>query len=179
LTRPFAWLAALALLELGGILQGAARFAAVGASPEPLAALLMSDARAASSTRRAPIRVDAILQRPLFAAGRAPFRPEQARPAAPASLPRLTGLVITEVRREAIFTAANGQKPLIVHEGDRLGTFTVTAIRTQEVELAGPLGTQTIRTAADAGLRSQFAHKLPVLAMIDPVRRERETESNQ
>ena len=120
----------------------------------------------------------AILQRPLFTAGHTLFRPERTRAAEPASLPRLTGLVITETRREAIFAVPSGQKPLVVREGDRMGTFTVTAIRTQEVELAGPLGARTLRPSADTGFRPQLACKIPVLAMIAPVRRECETESD-
>lgn len=135
--------------------------------------------QAKPSTKRASVPVDTMLQRPLFTAGRAPFRAERARPAEPASLPRLTGLIVTEIRREAIFAAASGQKPLVVHEGDRLGTLTVTAIDARRVELTGPLGTQTVHPAADASLRSQPAAKLPVLAMIGPVQREQETESNQ
>lgn len=94
-------------------------------------------------------------------------------------MPRLTGLVISGTRREAIFATPNGQKPLVVHEGDRLAAFTVTAIRAREVELTGPLGARTLHTAADTGLRSQVANKLPVLAMIAPARREQETESDQ
>ena len=139
----------------------------------------MPDAPQTPTSTKPAAQLDAILQRPLFTAGRTPFQPERARAAEPASLPRLSGLVITETRREAIFAAPSGHKPLVVHEGDRIGTFTVTAIRSREVELAGPLGRRTLRPAADMGLRPQLAHKMPVLAMIAPVRRERETESDQ
>jgi len=180
LTKPLLWLAVLATLELGGILLGVAGFTAIDAAPElPLARVMPDVPKTSIFMKPASARLDAILQRPLFTAGRTPFQPERARAAEPASLPRLSGLVITENQREAIFAAASGQKPLVVHEGDRMGTFTVTAIRAREVELAGPLGARTLRPSADTGLRPQIAYKMPVLAMIAPVRRERETESDQ
>jgi len=94
-------------------------------------------------------------------------------------LPRLAGLVITGHARRAIFASLDGQRPVVVSEGGQLGPFTVTAIQPGEVELTGPAGAHRLRPLSDAGLRSQFASKAAVLALIDPVRRELETESDQ
>jgi len=70
-------------------------------------------------------------------------------------------------------------RPVVVAEGSRLGPFTVTAIGPGAVELAGPAGVRTLRPSSDADLRSQSASKGPIMAWIDPVRREVETESDQ
>lgn len=64
-------------------------------------------------------------------------------------------------------------------EGGQLGPFTVVAVRPDGVDLSGPPGVRTLRPSSDAALRLQPASKPAVLALIDPERREAETESDQ
>ncbi len=183
--RPLALLAVL-LLETGCILQSLARLDAVEGEPPP--PVPQAPVRRAAAPEWAPVRIDAMLARPLFTPGRAPFRRDLAPASAPAAPPRLTGLIVAEQHGRAIFAGPDG-KPIVLGEGGRLGPFTVVAVRPDGVELAGPPGVRTVRPSIDAALRPPSAGKLPVLALpvlalpvlalIDPDRREAETESDQ
>lgn len=174
MNRPLALLAVF-LLEAGCILQGLARLAEVEeASPPPLP---YPTVLRAAAPGQASVNVEAMLARPLFTPGRAMPHRDRAPAPEPAAPPRLTGLIVAE-QRKAIF-AGPGGKPIVVGEGDRLGPFTVTAVRPDGVELAGPPGARTLRPSSDAALRSQPAYKPPLLALIDPDRREADTESDQ
>ena len=119
----------------------------------------------------------ALLARPLFTPGRTPFRGDRAHVPAEAP-PRLTGLIVAKRRGRAIFAGPDG-KPVVLGEGGRLGPFIVVAVRSDSVELAGPPGVRTLRPAGGAALRSQPVHEPAVLALIDPDRREAETENDQ
>lgn len=180
LAHRLAVFAGVALLELGCILRAAAPLE--DAEPMPLQAAhpaLLSRHTDQDAPKLPQAHLDAMLARPLFTPGRAPRRPEQPSPAAPPTPPRLAGLVIAGGERRAIFASPDGRRPIVVREGTQLGPFNVTAIHPAEVELTGPSGVRRLRPSSDAGLRSQFASKVAVVALIDPVRRELETESNQ
>ena len=92
--------------------------------------------------------VAAVLARPLFTPGRRPETPEAASPlAAPGrpELPRLTGILVTPAGRRAIFVALEGGHATVVTEGSAVGPWRVEAIRSAEVQLAGPDGRRTVR----------------------------------
>ena len=172
--KPLALLAVL-LLEAGCILQGLARLAEVEGELPPLP---QSAVHRVAAPERTPVRTEAMLARPLFTPGRALPPADRAAAPDPAALPRLTGLIVAEQRRRAIFAGPDG-KPIVLSEGGRLGPFTVAAVRPDGVDLTGPPGVRTLRPSHDAGLRSQFAYKVPILSLIDPDRREAETENDQ
>jgi len=170
---PLALLAVL-LLELGCILHGLARLTvAKGEPPLPQPVALH-----AALPKRAPVRTEAMLARPLFTPGRAPSRGVHAPAPEPAAPPRLTGLIVAEQRGRAIFAGPDG-KPVVMGEGGRLGPFTVLAVRPDGVDLSGPPGPRTLRPSSDAALRAQAVYKPAVLALIGPDRRELETENDQ
>ncbi len=182
LAHRLALVAGAALLEFGCILRAAAPLADADPDPAPSRSLEVTAPRLQTGQRSselAQVRVDTMLARPLFTPGRTPPRTDQGAQPAPVTLPRLAGLVISGGERRAIFAAPDGQRPVVVAEGSRLGPFTVTAIGPGTVELSGPAGIRTLRPSSDAGLRSQSASKGPIMARIDPVRRELETESDQ
>ena len=170
----------IALLGLGCILRAAAPLADAELMPvQSHHPALLSRHMDHNAPKLPQAHLDAMLSRPLFTPGRAPRRPEQPSLAEPATPPRLAGLVIDGGERRAIFVASIGERPIVVREGTQIGPFTVTAIHSAEVELTGPFGMRRLRPSSDSGLRSQFAFKAAIVALIDPVRRELETESNQ
>ncbi len=171
---------AVALVELASIWRSATPLMQADAMLSTPVPSIMPDApRPRPLPQGAQPRTDAMLARPLFMAGRAPPDAAAPAPATPAIPPRLTGLVIAQGERWAIFTGPDNRRPTTVAEGGALGPFTVTSIKPNEVELAGPQGVHRLRLAADADLRSRFATHYPVVALIDPVRREAETETDQ
>ncbi len=171
--EPLALLAVL-LLELGCILHGLARPSVVEGEPP-----LPQPASRAAAPERAPVRTEAMLARPLFTPRRALPHEDHAPALEPAvASPRLTGLIVAEQRGRAIFAGPDG-KPVVLGEGGRLGPFTVVAVRPDGVDLSGPPGLRTLRPSSDAALRPQAVYKPAVLALIDPDRRELETENDQ
>ncbi len=68
---------------------------------------------------------------------------------------------------------------LLVDEGGRLGRFTVRAIRRGEVELAGTGGSTVLSPSPDAILRDELRPPPANVPLIDPFRREAETENDQ
>ncbi len=172
--------AAVAVVELGLIWHGATPLM----DPEPAAGLpapMLPPGLPAKTVAPKPIQtpVGAILSRPLFRPCRAPPHAASPAPAAAATPPRLTGLVIADGERRAIFAGLDGQRPSVVGEGGKVGPFTITSIRPGEIELAGPAGVHRLHLASDAGVRSQFAYRIPIAWPIDPARREAETETDQ
>jgi len=176
-------LAAIALLEFGCILQAASPLADADAASQPFQPPTPATSpalfRRQPSLERMQARVSALQARPLFTPGRTPYHPEPPPPADPAQPPRLTGLIVMQGVRRAIFAASGGQKPSVVTEGSRLGPFTVTAIAADKIELTGPAGVYTLHPSSDAGERSLFAFNDPIVPLISPIRREAETESDQ
>ena len=170
----FRALLAVLLLETGCTLYGLTRPAVV---EEPVPPPPPAAPRAAPS-ERAPVGTEAMLARPLFTPGRALPGPGTPAPVPMAAPPRLTGLLVADQRGRAIFAGPDG-KSIVLGEGGRLGLFTVVAVRPDGVELAGPPGLRTLRPSSDAALRPRSAAGPPILALIDPDRREAETESDQ
>ena len=91
---------------------------------------------------------------------------------------RLAGIVVAGPVRQAIFAAPDGTM-LLVDEGGRLGAFTVRAIRRDEVEVMGAGGSVVLSPSPDAVLRDEWRLLPANVPLIDPVRREAETESDQ
>jgi hypothetical protein len=85
--------------------------------------------------------IDTILARPLFTPDRRPpHQPHvEAAPVAAVGPPRLAGVLISPAGKAAIF-AADGPKPIVVHEGGKLGQYTVQLIEAGRVTLQGPGG---------------------------------------
>ncbi len=171
-------LAALAALEAGLVVLGLARPSAPGPAPAASTAEFV-DAPAIASHHSAAAIADRLLARPLFASGR---RPMSAAPAAgpppPAPPPRLAGLLLMDGVRRAIFAGAD-TAPISLAEGGRVGLFQVIAIGADQVELDGPSGHWTLRPGADPNLRIRLAWASPLRPLIDPDRREAETETDQ
>jgi len=176
-------LAAIAILEFGCILRAASPLADADAASEPFQPPAPATSPAPflrqPSPERMQARVSALQARPLFTPGRTPYHAEPPPPAESMRPPRLTGLIVMQGVRRAIFAASDGQKPSVVTEGGQLGPFTVTAIAANEVELTGPAGVYTLHPSSDAGVRSLFAFNDAILPLISPTRREAETESDQ
>lgn len=170
--RLIALLAVLAL-EVACILHGLAPLAEVEAPPLPVPQPV---APRAAASQRTPVSVEAVLARPLFTPGRAPFHRDHAPTPVLAAPPRLTGLIVAEQRGRAIFAGPDG-KPIVLGKGGRLGPFTVVAVGPDGVELDGPPGVRLLRPSRGAG--PPPGDRRPVLALIDPERREAETESDQ
>lgn len=171
MNRLLALLAVLAV-EVACILHGLAPLAEIEAPPPPVPPV----APRVAASQRTPVSIEALLARPLFTPGRAPPQRDHAPAPVLATPPRLTGLVFAEQRGRAIFAGPDG-RPIVLGKGGRLGPFTVVAVRPDGVELDGPPGVRLLRPSRGAG--SPPADRRPVLALIDPERREAETESDQ
>lgn len=90
-----------------------------------------------------------ILARPLFSPDRRPAAGLDSVTAAGArGLPRLTGILVGPFGRSAIF-ASNGNTPIVLGEGGRIGAYTIKSIGAAEVRLDGPHGVQRLRPAFD------------------------------
>jgi general secretion pathway protein N len=136
------WVLAAVLVAV--IAVEAARRVAPRAAPVPANAAIRSAAPASAEPVAA--WTSTILARPLFSPERRPSAPAAvaaAEPAAPQSLPRLAGIVVTPRSRTAIFS--NGaDHSTIATEGATVGEWRVVAIHAEAVELAGPDGARTV-----------------------------------
>ena len=92
---------------------------------------------------------------------------------------RLSGIVVAGGERVAIFAGDPGAPMLAVREGDVLGQERVVWINPHGVQLDGPAGTRLVTPGDDALTRTTLAPMIAPLPMIDPYRRERETENDQ
>jgi hypothetical protein len=101
------------------------------------------------------------LARPLFNPDRRPVAVAQAGSNATAALPRLSGIMITEAGRRAIFAATGAAKPQVVVEGDTVGGNLVRSISVEEVVLVGPDGPHRLHLA--------FDRQSPGAAMMPPI----------
>lgn len=100
------------------------------------------------------------LARPLFNADRRPVAAAAGSNAADA-LPRLSGIMITQAGRRAIFAATGAGKPLVVVEGGTVGGNLVQSITLGEVVLIGPDGPHRLHLA--------FDREVPGTAMVPPI----------
>jgi hypothetical protein len=90
--------------------------------------------------------LSAVLARPLFQSDRRPFlNSAKVEP----SVGRLTAIMITENDKRLIFSGAPGGKPVVVTEGDHIGSDIVQSISTERASLAGPDGVKFIQPSFD------------------------------
>ena len=105
----------------------------------------------------------AVLARPLFSRTRRPPQEAEAG-AAPGKPPplRLTGTLVSQAGRQAIFASAAGGKAVAAGVGGRVGVFTVAAITAGEVTVLDPDGgAQVLRPKADPAVRTTAAPAVP------------------
>lgn len=87
-----------------------------------------------------------ILARPLFRADRKPYMTnDQDVSTAPIDLPRLTGILLASDVKRAIFAPDGSDKPIVVTEGESVGSWRVQEITPDSVTMTGPDGTRRIR----------------------------------
>ena len=124
-------------------------------SPSPLAA--GPGAAIATAPDRAA-EVQTVLGRPLFDPRRRPASQPNAPatpPPSPASVPRVSGVLVSAAGRSAIFSLPGNEKALVAHEGGQVGGFTVQSISSGQVTLLGPDGTTVLRPTLRKGLPAQ------------------------
>ena len=91
--------------------------------------------------------VKLVLARPLFSENRrAP--PPNSRTFS--ILPRLTGVLITQEIRIALFDGGSAGKCVSLGQGDRLGDFIISLVTPGEVVVTGPDGTRVLHPTFDA-----------------------------
>jgi len=152
---------------VGGLLVGAAVAGAIVFATQPLLPddIPARPARSASggppAGRQAPADAAAdqlrrwaasSLARPLFNANRRPVASAEGGPNVAAALPRLSGIMITQTGRRAIFAATGAGKPQVVDEGGTVGGNLVQSITLNEVLLVGPDGPHRLHLAFDGAL---------------------------
>lgn len=123
-----------------------------------LQATLAAAAPAAVSHRQDWVQT--VLARPLFAPNR---RPPAGLAAAPASLPRVAGILVNGNSRSVIFAAAGGGKPQVVAEGAEVAGFRVQSIESGQVTVVGPGGPLVLRPSFDPSPRPAAVPQLPGL----------------
>lgn len=90
------------------------------------------------------------LARPLFSPTRRPAAgPAAAAPGAPASLPRVTAILVSPSGKSVIFAAGDGGKPVVAGEGGRVGAYQVQSIEAGRVTVLGPSGPQVLGPSFD------------------------------
>jgi hypothetical protein len=96
----------------------------------------------------------AILARPLFRPDRHPFpvNDQDAASTAPIDLPRLTGILMSDDLRRAIFAPDGADKAIVVAEGENVGDWRVQEIAADSVTMVGPDGTRRLRPKFAANL---------------------------
>jgi hypothetical protein len=87
-----------------------------------------------------------ILARPLFRPDRHPFPTGgQEVSTAPVDLPRLTGILMSDDIRRAIFAPDGADKAIVVAVGESVGDWRVQEIAADSVTMVGPDGTRRLR----------------------------------
>jgi hypothetical protein len=87
------------------------------------------------------------LARPLFRADRhaVPTGDQEALSTAPVDLPRLTGILMSDDLKRAIFAPDGADKAIVVAEGENVGDWRVQEIAADSVTMVGPDGTRRLR----------------------------------
>lgn len=137
-------LVAVALTALIGI----ELFVSSGGDTESAApqAAQTAEAAPAAETQSPSEFADTILARPLFRADRHPYATnDQDVSTAPIDLPRLTGILLASDIKRAIFAPDGSEKPIVVSEGESVGSWRVQEIAPDSVTMTGPDGTRRIR----------------------------------
>ena len=103
------------------------------------------------------------LARPLFSRDRRPTPVVAKVGGEPvmASIPRLTGVLVTPLGSSAIFASPNGGKPVIAAPGTALGPYVVQTIEPGQVTVAGPDGTLHLHPSYDATARQATVAEAP------------------
>ena len=123
--------------------------------PSPRPVPPARDSVAVPSADPGPLWVTTLLARPLFSPSRRPLAVAGPRAATAAPLPRLTGVLIGNTTRGAIFAAQTDGKPIMVTEGNWIGAYRVRSITAGLVILFGPEGELALRpTFAPAAVPS-------------------------
>jgi hypothetical protein len=114
----------------------------IGAPP----AAQTAEAAAPAETQSPSEFAEAILARPLFRADRHPYATnDQDVSTAPIDLPRLAGILLASDLKRAIFAPDGSDKPIVVSEGENVGSWRVQEIAPDSVTMTGPDGTRRIR----------------------------------
>jgi len=100
-----------------------------------------------STTDGGKALIDTILSRPMFNPDRRPI--VTAAASAPGGMARLTGIIVTDAAKFAIFAASASGKPVVVREGGRLGVYDVREIGSEGVTVIGPDGPVVVKPAFD------------------------------
>jgi hypothetical protein len=125
-----------------------------GAQPVVIPARAPQQARPVQRLQSPPVEdlISTTLAHPLFSATRRPPEPAVSnRPADTELNVRLTGIVIAQDRRTAIF-AMQGAKPLERVLGEMVSNWHVDSIAPHAVKLGGPAGTTTLEPKSDPAL---------------------------
>jgi len=111
-----------------------------------LPAAQTAEAAPAADTQSPAEYAGAVLARPLFRADRKPYETnDQDVSTAPVDLPRLTGILLASDVKRAIFAPDGSDKPIVVSEGENVGSWRVQEIAADSVTMTGPDGTRRIR----------------------------------
>ncbi|MBV8573651.1 MAG: hypothetical protein JOZ58_01240 [Acetobacteraceae bacterium] len=96
--------------------------------------------------------VATILARPVFSPLRRPPASAGAKGNGPPELGRLTGVLIANSEKRAIFASENG-KPVVAEEGARIGAYEVRSIEPGQVTVLGPEGIRVLEPVYDPKAR--------------------------
>lgn len=123
-------------------------------TPRPLEAATRPGSGAGPALDRGAGRplawAETMLARPLFSPDRRPAAVAATGATnAPASLPRLAGILMDGPRRSVIFAAPDGARPTVVAEGGNLGGFHVQSVEAGQVTIVGPDGAHVLRPSFD------------------------------
>lgn len=139
-----------AILGLAGVIAAEVTVGSAVAPVEAAGRVAAAPAPAigdpAAGERQRAVRVTEVLARPLFSPNR---RPLASVGKTQNGLSRLTGVVITDGRKLAIFAPASGGRPVVAEEGSHLGVYEIRTITGQGVTVAGPEGVLMIRPVFD------------------------------
>jgi hypothetical protein len=118
--------------------------------PQPAHTIHGATSEAESVAKDTAAWASAIIRRPLFAVNRRPPKTSghNAQIAA-TGLPRLSGIMITQAGRRAIFMPETG-KPITLGEGGSIDDYTIRRIAADRVVLSGAKGDMVLRPAYDA-----------------------------
>ncbi len=110
------------------------------------------------------------LARPLFAPDR---RPPADTPSAfkaeTIATPKLAGTIIGgDGQRSAIVLLSSSDRPLTLHEGERVGRFTIVSIAPGRIEALGPAGPIVVRIAFNHAEPTPPTPPQPTEAPINP-----------
>lgn len=114
---------------------------------------------------QAAVWAETALARPLFSPTRRPAAaPAAAAPGAPASLPRVTAILVSPGGKSVIFAAGEGGKPVVAGEGSQVGAYQVQSIEAGRVTVLGPGGPQVLGPSFDGNAPPKPPGRAPDLS---------------